>query len=106
MIQYNILSDTDLKFHACHKLWTEICEIRQIFKGDLIKFCEIFTKITLELPKKSQKPLFKCKKLVINTKNCDICLFLHTIYVLQDGLKILCHLKNLMGIGFQMGQIL
>ena len=43
----------------CHKLWTEICEIRQIFKGDLIKFCEIFTKITLKLPKYSQKPLFK-----------------------------------------------
>ena len=20
--------------HACHKLWTEICEIRKIFKGD------------------------------------------------------------------------
>ena len=27
------------------------CEINQNFKGDLIKFCEIFTKITLELPK-------------------------------------------------------
>ena len=38
--------------HTCHELWTEICEIRQIFKGDLIQFCEIFTKITLELPKK------------------------------------------------------
>ena len=31
--------------HTCHKLWTEICEMRQIFKGDLIKFCEIFTGI-------------------------------------------------------------
>ena len=40
--------------HTCHKLWTEICEIRQIFKRDLIKFCEIFIKITLELPKNSQ----------------------------------------------------
>ena len=57
-------------------LWTEIREIRQIFKGDLIKFCEIFTKITLELPKNSQKPVFKYKKLVINKKKCDICLFL------------------------------
>ena len=37
------------------------------FKGDLIKFCEIFKKIALELPQNSQKPLFKCKKLVINT---------------------------------------
>ena len=36
--------------HTCLKLWTEICEIRQIFKGDLIKFCESFIKITLELP--------------------------------------------------------
>ena len=30
--------------HICHKLWTEICEIWQFFKGDLIKFCEIFAK--------------------------------------------------------------
>ena len=29
--------------HIWHKLWTEICETWQIFKGDLIKFCEIFT---------------------------------------------------------------
>ena len=42
-----------------------------------MKFCEIFTKITLKLPKNSQKPLFKFKKLVINTTMCDICLFLH-----------------------------
>ena len=46
------------EIHTCHKLWTEICEIRQAFKGDLIKFCEIFAKITLELPQNSQKPLF------------------------------------------------
>ena len=45
--------------------------------GDLIKCCEIFTKITLELPQNSQKPLFKCKKLVINTTKCDLCVFLH-----------------------------
>ena len=44
--------------HTCHKLWTETCEIRQIFKWDLIKFCEIFTKITLECLQNSQKPLF------------------------------------------------
>ena len=37
--------------HTCHKLWTEICEIRQIFKWDFMKFCESFTKITLKLPK-------------------------------------------------------
>ena len=44
--------------HTCHKLWTEICEIRQNFKWDLIKFCEIFIKITLKLPQTSQKPSF------------------------------------------------
>ena len=48
-----------------------------MFKGYLIKFCEIFTKITLELSKNIQKPLFNCKKLVINTTKCDLCLFLH-----------------------------
>ena len=58
-------------FILSHKLWTEICEIRQIFKGDLIKFYEIFTKITLELPQNGRKPIFKCKKLVINTTKCD-----------------------------------
>ena len=63
--------------HTCLKLSTELCEIRQIFKEDLLKFCEIFTKITLELPQSNQKPLFKCKKLVINTTRCDLCLFFH-----------------------------
>ena len=57
-----------LFFHTCHTLWTEICEIRQMFKGDFIKFCEIVTKVTLKRPQNSQKPLFKCKNLVINTK--------------------------------------
>ena len=52
-------------------------EIKEIFKGDLIKFCEISTKITLELPKNSEKPLSKCKKLVINTSKYDLCLCLH-----------------------------
>ena len=37
----------------------EIYEITQIFKGDLIKFCEIFTKIFLDRPQNCQKPLFK-----------------------------------------------
>ena len=44
-----------MRSHTCHTLWTEICEINQTFKGDLIKFCEIFTKITLELPQNNQK---------------------------------------------------
>ena len=91
--------------HTYHKLWTEICEIRQIFKGDLIKFCEIFTKITLELPKIVKSLYFQCKQLVINTTKCDLCLFLHKIFCKMVW-KICCCLKDLMGIGFQMGQIL
>ena len=82
IINYSNFSDVQIfknftiQNHTCHKLWIKICVIRQIFKGDLIKFCEIFTKITLELPQNSQKPVFKCKKLVINTTKCDLCLFL------------------------------
>ena len=72
----NINSFLQICIKLCnYKLRTEICEMRQIFKGDLIKFCEIFTKIALELPQNSQKPLSKCQKLVINTKKCDLCLF-------------------------------
>ena len=29
------------------------------------------------MPPNNQKPLFKCKKLTINTTKCDLCLFLH-----------------------------
>ena len=50
-------------YHTCHKLWTEICEVCPIFKGDLIKICESLTKITLKLYQNSQKPLFKWTKL-------------------------------------------
>ena len=79
MPNINIHRCFEILYHTCNKLWTEICEIRQIFKGDLIKFCENFTKITLELSQSSQKTLFECKKLVINTfvTKCDSCLFLH-----------------------------
>ena len=41
--------------HTCHIFLTEICEMRQFFKGDLVKFSEIFTKITLERPQNSKK---------------------------------------------------
>ena len=51
--------------HTCHKLCTEICEIRQIFKGDVIKFCEIFIKIILELPK-------IVKSLYLNARNLGL----------------------------------
>ena len=50
-------------------MWTEICEIWQFCKGDLIKFCEIFANITFDLSQNNQKPVFKCTKLVINTTN-------------------------------------
>ena len=76
MLQLNFFA---LTHHTCHKLWTEICEIRQILKGNLIKFCDIFINITLELPQNSPKSLFKCKKLMINTIKCDLCLFLHKV---------------------------
>ena len=65
--------------HTCHKLWTKICEIRQKFKRDLTKFCEIFLNITLELPQYSLKSLLLCKKLVKTTTVCDLWLFLHKI---------------------------
>ena len=77
--------------HTCHKLWTEICEVWPIFKGDLIKFCEILTKMTFKLNKNSQKPLFKCQnsqkplfeltKLMVETKKCDF-LFIFSLVVL------------------------
>ena len=44
--------------HTCHKLWTRICEIMQNFTGDLTKICEIFLKITLELPQYSLNSFF------------------------------------------------
>ena len=44
--------------HTCHKLWTKTCEIRQKFKGDMTKFCEIFLNITLKLPHYSLKSFF------------------------------------------------
>ena len=43
---------------GCHWLWTKICEIRQNFKGDLTKFCEIFLNITVELSQYSLKSFF------------------------------------------------
>ena len=61
--------------HTCHKLWTKICEIRQNFKGDLTKFCEIFLNITLELPRYSLKSLFSFKKLVKTTTVHDYVYF-------------------------------
>ena len=54
-----------------------MCGIKQIFMGDSMKFCGIFTENTLKLPRNSQRSLFKCKKLVTNTTKCVLCLFLH-----------------------------
>ena len=74
--------------HTCHKLWIKICEIRQNFKGDLTKFCEIFLNITLKLSQYSLKSFNSYKELVKTTTVCDICLFLHK-NLLYNGLKIL-----------------
>ena len=61
----------------CKNMWRSDSilnnQIRQIFKGALVKFCEM----TLKLPQSNQKPLFNCMKLVIITAKCDVCLFLH-----------------------------
>ena len=73
---------------------------RQIFKGDLIKFCEIFTKITLELPRNSQKPLFKCKTL---QSVIYVYFFIECVVRWSENSV---RLKYLVGNGFQMGQIL
>ena len=64
--------------HTCHKRWTKICEVRQNFKGDLTKFCEIFLNITLQLPKYSLS-FFSCKKPVKTWAVCDLCLILYKI---------------------------
>ena len=69
----------EFKNHTCHKLWTEICEIRQNFKWDLIKFCETWTKLAFKLPKGILKPLFSFNKLSIDTIQCDLCLLFHKI---------------------------
>ena len=78
---------------------TKICEIRQISKGDLIKFCEIFTKITLGFPQNSQKPLFECMMLEINTTKCDICLFLHNVKWTENAVCVYIAFNNFSVIG-------
>ena len=57
-------------FTLCQKLWTKICEVRQNFKGDLTKFCEIFLN-TLELPPYSLKSSFFLYKKFV-TQQCVI----------------------------------
>ena len=91
--------------HTCHKLWTEICEVRQNFKWDLIKFCETFTKIAFKLTKGILKPLVSFNRLLINTIKCNLCLLVHKI-CLKFYLEILWDMKILLGIGFYMGRIL
>ena len=58
--------------HTCHKLWAEICEIRQNYKWDLIKFCETFTKIAFKLPKCILLPLFSFNKLLTDIIKCNL----------------------------------
>ena len=65
---------------------------------------EIFTKTTLELHQNSQKLSFKRKKLMINTQSVN-----YVYFFIKCGLRWSensVRLKILIGIGFQMGQIL
>ena len=58
------------KVHTHYKLWTEICEVWPIFKGDLIEFCEILTKRTLKLYQNSLYSNAKTvKSLCLNEKS-------------------------------------
>ena len=47
---------------------------------------------------------YNVMKFVINTTKCDLCLFLHKMCLRWSENSV--RLENLMGIGFQMGQIL
>ena len=73
-----------IRMHTCHKLWTKVCEIRQNFKRDLTKFCEVFLNNTLGLPQYCLKSFFffffSCKKLVKPRTVCDLWLFVHKIW--------------------------
>ena len=90
--------------HTCHKLWTKICEIRQNVKGDLTKFCEIFLKITLDLPQYSLKSLFfmqeDCEK---HNSVRFVYFFIKSVLKWSENSV---RFVFFMGIAFQMGQIL
>ena len=53
-VYQSYIAKENLLYDTYTKLWTEICETMQSLNGDLIKFCERFTKITLELHQNSQ----------------------------------------------------
>ena len=79
------------------KLWTIFCEIRQNFKGDLTKFCEIFLNITLELLQYSLKSLFF---------NGVRFMFIFFIKSVVKWSKNSLRFEFFMGNAIQMGQIL
>ena len=85
--------------HNCHMLRTEICKVRAVFKGALIKFYGIFTKITLKLPENSQNLFFLM--FVINTTKCDF--FIKCVIRCSENSV---RFEILTGIGVQTGQIL
>ena len=58
--------------HTCHKLRTEIREIRQNFKGELTKYCEVFLNITLELPQYSSLFFFFHVRSLWKQQHCVI----------------------------------
>ena len=71
--------------HTWHRLWTKICEMRQNFKWDLIKFCETFTKIAFKLPKGILKPLSSFNKPLIDTKSVIYVYFFITSLINLSG---------------------
>ena len=77
--------------HTCSKLWTKICKIRQNFKGDLTKFCEIFF-------------FFSCKGLR-KPQQCVIYVYFFINSVVKWSENSV-RFEFFMGITFKMGQIL
>ena len=71
-----------------------------MFKGDLIKFCEIFLQKTLWSSQNSQKPFFN-----MLTQQSVIFVYFF-IKCLVKWSENSVRFESLIGIGFQMGQIL
>ena len=92
--------------HTCHKLWTKICEIRQNFKGDLTKFCEVFLNITMEFPQYNLKSFFFLHvRSLWKPQHCVIYVFFFIKYVVKWSENSV-RFEFFMGIAFQMGHFL
>ena len=62
------------------------------FYGRFDKILWDFDKNHFGAPQNSQKPLFKCKKLVINTTKWDLCLFLHKMCCILKMVSKFCEI--------------